>query len=87
MVSEASCAAAGFQPDVLAGYATHPDLAQALRRNRFRASGSSPIHYWSRDRELRGPLWFCGSWGDGPLLPYPARWWGDPAAAPSRDAS
>lgn len=81
MVSEATCLAAGYRPDYVAGYATHPALGAAFGRNRFRAGGSAPIHYWSRDRELAAPLWFCGSWGDGPLLPYPARWWGEPSVS------
>ena len=84
MVSEATCVAAGYRPDYVAAYATHPALvsrrsdatasapAAALRSTTGRATGSSP-----------GPLWFCGSWGDGPLLPYPARWWGEPESAPS----
>jgi hypothetical protein len=83
MVSEAACLAAGYRPDYVAAYATHPALAAALARNRFRSGDRAPIHYWSRDRKLAGPLWFCGSWGDGPLLPYPARWWGEPEPAPS----
>lgn len=81
MVSEAACVAAGFRPDYLAAYASHPVLAEALRRNRFRAGASAPIHYWSREQELRDPLWFCGSWGDAPLLPYPSRWWDDAGPA------
>jgi hypothetical protein len=77
MVSEASCLAAAYRPDFVAASATHPLLAQALRRNRFRAMrDGAPIHFWSRDREtLPGPLFFGGSWGDAPLLPYPTRWW------------
>jgi hypothetical protein len=75
MVAETSAVAAGFRADVLTAYTTSPELALALRRNRFRAGSGLPIHWWDREREsLPGPLFFGGQWGDTPLRPFPERW-------------
>jgi len=76
MVAETSAAAAGLRADVLTAYTTSPELALALRRNRFRAGEGLPIHWWDRSRDaLPGPLFFGGQWGDIPLRPFPEKWW------------
>jgi len=84
MVSETSCVAAGFRPDVVNALTTSPELAHALRRNGYRKGVSLPIHMWDRSREsLPAPLFFGGQWGDIPLRPFPTNWW----SADEADAS
>ena len=44
-----ACARPRFGPGLLTAGTSCPHLESALRANRFRAIGSAPIHYWSRD--------------------------------------
>jgi hypothetical protein len=79
MVAETAAVAAGFRADVLTAWSTSPELALALRRNRFRASEALPIHWYDRERAaLPAPLFFGGQWGDIPLRPFPERWFDAP---------
>lgn len=78
MVSETTFALAGWRPDVINALTTSPELAEALRRNRYRAGVSLPIHLWDREeRPLPEPLFFGGQWGDTALRPFPSAWWSD----------
>jgi acetyltransferase (GNAT) family protein len=84
MVSETSCVAAGFRPDVVNALTTSAELGEALRRNGYRSGVSLPVHLWDRQRErLPEPLFLGGQWGDFPIWPFPQRWWtaGDSAAS------
>ncbi len=84
MISEAALRAAGFGPGFLSAGTTCAAVEQALRRNRFRPSGTAPIHFGSSQRKgLPEPIVFGNHWGDEPLVPYPTSWWDDPP----RDAS
>ena len=76
MVSEVALRAAGFAPGFLTAGTTCPALAAALRRNRFRAVGLAPIHWYSKQEPpLEAPIVFGSHWGDEPLVPYPIGWW------------
>ena len=76
IVSETSCVAAGFEPDVVNGQTTSPQLVEAFRRNRYQLGQSLPIYYWDRQREvLPAPLYLGGQWGDTPIWPYASERW------------
>jgi hypothetical protein len=76
MVSEVAVRAAAFAPGFLSASTTSPAIAAAFRRNRFRAAGLAPIHWYSkREQPLEAPILFGSDWGDGPLVPYPTQWW------------
>ena len=78
MVSEVAVRAARFGPGLLTAGTSCPHLESGLRANRFRAIGSAPIHYWSRDgAPLEAPVVFGAHWGDETVLPYPADRWND----------
>ncbi len=81
MISEAVHRAAAWDPELITAGTSCPVAQGALTRCRFRAGEELPIHYWHRDgRPLETPIRFVLNWGDAPLLPYPERWWGAPAA-------
>ena len=78
MVSEVAVRAADFGPGLLTAGTSCPHLESGLRANRFRAIGSDPIHYRSRDgAPLEAPVVFAAHWGDATVLPYPAERWND----------
>jgi hypothetical protein len=75
MASEAAVHAARFGPGLLIAGTTDPQLAAALRANRFRPIGTAPVHYWEKSgAPLDAPVVFGLHWGDEPLLPYPEQW-------------
>jgi hypothetical protein len=78
MASEAAVHAAGFGPGLLVAGTTCPEVAAALRANRFRAIGTAPVHYWAKDgAPLEAPVAFGLHWGDETILPYPTERWND----------
>ena len=53
--------------------ATSPILQAALRGNHFRVTGTVPVHFWGKGRELGdGVISLAHNYADWPILPYPA---------------
>jgi len=76
MVSEAAVRAAGLGAGFLSAGSSCPLVVTALRRNRFLAAGTQPIHFFGGERKgLPEPIVFGANWGDQPLVPYPTSWW------------
>ena len=82
MISELTCCAAGFEPDLVAASSTCPAICEALGRSGFVEIEPLAIHLWWPGREgLPAPLLLGSNTRDTPFNPYPPRWWGEPASS------
>jgi hypothetical protein len=76
MLSECAVFAAAQGPGLLTAGTSCPEVEASLRRLRFRALGSAPIHCFARHGAvLEGPVVFGAHWGDEPITPYPTSGW------------